>query len=553
MTGKWHLRKEPTDFGFSRYFGHLSGACNFFKGDKTFRLNGEPWKVPESGFYTTVADIDFALEFLKEARTSQQPFYLYVAFNAPHAPLHALPSDYAKYKGRYNAGWDKVRDARIAKQKELGLLPADLKPSPRPFHIRAWDKLVPWQRDYEINRMVTLAAMIDRIDQEIGRLVEALRENNELENTMILFVSDNGACPYDRRKPLLNVEPTNGDISLADSTGWAWARNAPFRFYKQNQFEGGISTPGIVHWPAGLKTDPGSITDTPAHLIDVLPTVADLTGATIPDQHPERELRPVSGVSLRPIFEGKKLNRPEPIHLQFSSDFGLREGDWKLVSFKGQQWELYNLANDRAEVNNLADTEGERLNSMIAKWKSMSRDVLRSERLADPKMKPAEDPKSNREWTVFSDSIEPPAFQQRKKKRTSSHDIRTRKNTAMIRKSDSLELTFTGEDPGIAIDLRNHKDLPKGPYILSFELTTDWKGKGDVFYTTDKKTILPKGTHIEYDIEGTEAPQKIEIALKTEELIGQLRIDITDDIGSAKIEKLQLLDKGRKALLNWTK
>ena len=416
MTGKWHLKKEPTDFGFERYFGHLSGACNFFRGDKTFRLNGEPWKVPESGFYTTVAKVDFALEFLEEARKSEKPFYLYVAFNAPHAPLHALPEDYAKYKGRYGSGWDKMRDVRIARQKDLGLLPKDLKPSPRPPHIRAWDKLVPWQRDHEINRMVTLAAMIDRVDQEVGRLVEDLKSNGELENTMILFVSDNGACPYDRRAPQMNVEPTNGNVALGDSTGWAWARNAPFRFYKQNQFEGGISTPGIIHWPAGLKTEPGSIVDTPVHLIDVLPTLADLTDATIPEEHPTRSLRPVSGISLRPILEGKALKRAEPIYLQFAFDWGLRDGDWKLVSFKGQEWELYNMANDRTELSDLAKAEPKRLKEMIAKWRSMSANVLHHDRLADAQTSPAQYPKSNREWTVFSDSDKPPARKPRVKR-----------------------------------------------------------------------------------------------------------------------------------------
>ncbi|TWU43045.1 Arylsulfatase [Novipirellula aureliae] len=414
MAGKWHLKEQPTDFGFDRYFGHLSGACNYFAGDNSFRLNGEPWTVPKSDFYTTVANIDYALDFLGQARQTSKPFYLYVAFNAPHAPLHALPEDYAKYKGRYDAGWDIIRDARIAKQKATGLLPQDLVPSPRPEHVRAWDKLVPWQRDYEINRMVTLAAMIDRVDQEVGRLVDDLRRHDELDNTMILFVSDNGACPYDRKVPRLNVEPTNANVSLADSTGWSWARNAPFRFYKQNQFEGGISTPGILHWPSGLKRQAGTIVDTPVHLIDVLPTLADVAGATIPSEHPERDLRPVSGVSLKPILAGDELDRPEPIHLQFATDYGLRDGDWKLVNFKGQAWELYNMVEDRAETNNLAAAEPERLNRMIEKWKQMSLDVLKSPRLANPKILPAEDPKSNREWTVYSDTDELPVRWTRK-------------------------------------------------------------------------------------------------------------------------------------------
>lgn len=234
---------------------------------------------------------------------------------------------------------------------------------------------------------------------------------------MILFVSDNGACPYDRPAPRLNVEPTNGNIALGDSTGWAWARNAPFRFYKQNQFEGGISTPGIVHWPAGLKTEPGSIIDAPVHLIDVLPTLADLSGATVPTEHPTRALRPVSGISLRPILEGKTLKRSDPIYLQFAYDWGLRDGDWKLVNFKGQQWELYNMVNDRTELTDLAKAEPERLNDMITKWRAMSSGVLHHERLANATTKPAEYPKSNREWTVFSDSDEPPKRAPKKKRK----------------------------------------------------------------------------------------------------------------------------------------
>ena len=564
MTGKWHLKREPTDFGFERYFGHLSGACNFFKGDNSFRLNGEQWNVPavlnDKTFYTTVADVDFAIDFLSEARKKEKPFYLYVAFNAPHAPLHALPEDYAKYKGRYTEGWDEIRDSRIKKQIQSGLLPDTLTPSPRPPHVRAWKDVVRWQRDYETNRMVTLAAMIDRVDQEIGRLVNNLKDHDELDNTLILFVSDNGACPYDRRELLLDVEPTNGDVALANSTPWAWARNAPFRFYKQNQFEGGISSPGIVHWPSGLKTEPGAIVDTPAHLIDVLPTLADLAGASIPEEYPQRELRPVSGVSLRPVFEGRKLNRPEPIHLQFSSDYGLRDGDWKVVSFKGQEWELYNVANDRTENNNLAASEPERLAAMVEKWKNMSRDVLYSSKLANPKMLPAETPKSNRQWTVFSDSNEPflTAPGKKGKPRTVGkskvlrNSIRARKNTRLERNGDLFQLTFTGDDPGIAIDFRNAPISPAGPYVLTFVLTTDWKGQGDIFFTTDKSAVLPRGENITFPVVGGRQPQEVCLEIDTAEQLYQLRIDVADGPGNATLRKLRLLDDNGNVLEDWS-
>lgn len=552
MSGKWHLKKEPTDFGFDRYFGHLSGACNFFKGDNTFRLNGKPWKVPDTGFYTTVAKVDHALEFLEESRKADDPFYLYLAFNAPHAPLHALPEDYAKYKGRYDAGWDKVRDTRIAKQKELGILSKNLKASPRPPHIRAWDKLVPWQQDYEINRMVTLAAMIDRVDQEIGRLIKDLEKNKQLDNTFILFVSDNGACPYDRRKPLLDVEPTNGDIALADSTGWAWARNAPFRFYKQNQFEGGISTPGILHWPAGTKLKPGAVIDTPVHLIDVLPTLTEISKSTIPSKHPTRELRPVSGVSFLPIIENTNFIRPEPLYLQFSKDFGLRDGDWKLVNFKGQEWELYNLAEDRTELNNLAASEPKRLQSMITKWQEISRNILHSEKIANTKLTPASNPKANREWTKFSDANEPPTSVQKKGGRTGKLFIRARKNTKLTRKDNALHLSFTGDDPGIAMDFRRTTKPPIGPYFLSFTLTTSSKDTGHLYFTTNQTSVLPKGAPISFPVNGDNTPQKIRIAIDTNKSLHQLRLDVSSGPGKAIIEELKLLDQNRKTLLDWT-
>ncbi|MDB4523598.1 arylsulfatase [Akkermansiaceae bacterium] len=556
MTGKWHLKKEPTDFGFQRYWGHLSGACNFFKGDSTFRLNGEHWDVPKSDFYTTVANVDFALKFLQESRKARNPFYLYLAFNAPHAPLHALPGDYAKYKGRYNAGWDKIRDARIVKQKKLGILPKDLRPSPRPLHVREWGKIVPWQQKYEINRMVTLAAMIDRVDQEIGRLVEDLEKNKQLDNTLILFVSDNGACPYDRRKPLLNVEPTNGDTFLADSTGWAWARNSPFRYYKQNQFEGGISSPGIAHWPAGLKTKPGGISHTPVHLIDVLPTLAQVAHAKIPQIHSRRELRPVSGTSFAPIFKDKPISRKTPLHFQFAKDFALRDGKWKAVSFKGEEWELYDLSGDRTELNNLAKKHPDRLRNMVAQWQKISSEVLHSPKLSDAKMIPTQNPHKNREWTFFSDSPHPsetsPERRPRKNKGQDPLKIRARKNTSLVREGNALFLTFTGEDPGIAMDIRRLNEFAIGPYYLSFDLTTDTEGTGEIFFTTNQATILPKGNHLRFPIVSSPKSQKIQVELKTAKKLYQLRLDVLEGPGEAVIQNLKLLDHDKKTLINWT-
>lgn len=401
MTGKWHLGKQPTDFGFHRYFGHLSGACNYYRGDKTFRLNGQPWQVPEQGFYTTVADVDFALKFLAEARATQKPWFLYVAFNAPHAPLQPLAQDYRKYLGRYDAGWDVIRAARVKKQAQLGLFGKPVQPCPRPDHIPAWDSLSTARKNWEGRRMAAYAGLIDRIDQELGRLVADLKRAGEFDNTLILFLSDNGACPYDRRHVGMDKEPYQPDTTWSDSTGWAWVRNSPFRFYKQNQFEGGVATPAIIHWPAGLKTKAGTLVHTPAHLVDVLPTLAELAGTTLPRQWPERKLEPVSGVSLVSILNGKPLERRHPIHLLFGSDRGLRDGDWKLVSFRSHPWELYNLADDRTELHDLAAEKPEIRDRLAKVWYEMAENVLHAPPKARGPAATTPSPYQNPEWTDF--------------------------------------------------------------------------------------------------------------------------------------------------------
>jgi arylsulfatase len=399
MTGKWHLDKEPTDFGFQKFFGHLSGATNFFTGDNTFRLNAAKWEVPEEGFYTTTANVDYGLRFIAEAREEMKPFFLYIAFNAPHAPLQPLKEDYEKYRHRYEGGWDGINAARFAKQKEVGLLPSDTKPSPRPAHIPAWDKLSPEIRDWESRRMAAYAGMIDRVDRETGRIIADLEKAGELDNTLIVFLSDNGACPYDRQNIGKDLEPHDPKSRWTDSTGWAWARNTPFRFYKQNQFEGGISTPAIFHWPAGIKAPKGSVTEAPAHLVDLLPTLAEIAGAEIPTAFPEREPTPLAGTSLTPILAGEKWESRPPIHLLYESDRGLRDGDWKLVSFKSQPWELYDISKDRTELNNLAAAEPARVKAMSKAWHDIAKDTMGKD------FKPVSDKAESRrhpEWSDYS-------------------------------------------------------------------------------------------------------------------------------------------------------
>ncbi|HRX53619.1 MAG TPA: sulfatase-like hydrolase/transferase [Verrucomicrobiales bacterium] len=206
MVGKWHLSGQPTDVGFQRYWGHLSGATNYFTGDGSFRLDGATWEVPSQlnghPFYTTHANVDFAIDFLKQHRDSAdgRPFFLYTAFNAPHYPLQAPEEVVKKYKGRYDKGWDVLRRERHRRQTDSGLLPEKWELSPRPDHIPAWDSLGEAQKKWEASRMEVFAAMVDLLDHNVGRLVSWLKENRLYENTLILFCSDNGACPFERTK-----------------------------------------------------------------------------------------------------------------------------------------------------------------------------------------------------------------------------------------------------------------------------------------------------------------------------------------------------------------
>lgn len=380
MSGKWHLDKEPTDFGFQRYFGHLSGACNFFTGDNTFRLNGEKYDVPKTlngrRFYTTHAVTDFALEFLDDAVSSKNPFLLYVAYNAPHYPLQAPEREVRKYDGKYDGGWDQIRARRYQKQLETGVIPARWKNAPRPDHVPAYDSLPAGEKQWEADRMEVFAAMVDVLDQNIGRLVAGLKAKGVWENTLFLFCSDNGACPFERTAGR-NLKPWDENSYWTYDASWAYAGNTPFRLYKQNQHEGGISSPMIAHWPAGLKTSPGSITDQPGHLIDFMATFLDVGHAEYPARIAERTIDPLQGKSLLPILQGGQRAGHETLYFHFGNDRALRQGDWKLVSAKQGKWELYDMNADRTETNDLADRHPDRVAAMSKEWFRLAENVDR--------------------------------------------------------------------------------------------------------------------------------------------------------------------------------
>ncbi|MDG1324193.1 MAG: arylsulfatase [Opitutales bacterium] len=373
MSGKWHLSKQPTDFGFQKYWGHLSGACNFFIGDNSFRLNGEDWTVPKNlngkPFYTTHAITDFALDFIREGKIGKtsNPFFLYVAYNAPHYPLHAPKKDVLKYSGKYDGGWDNLRNARYAKQISNSIILPKFKLSPRAPHVPSWNSIKQSEKLWEADRMEVFAAMVDLVDQNIGRLIEDLKRRKVFDDTLFLFCSDNGGCPFERTRGR-NLKPWDPNSYWTYDASWSQASNTPFRLYKQNQHEGGISSPLIAHWPNGLRTEAGSITRQPAHLIDFMATFLELGHAKYPKEVGDRIIDPLEGRSLTPIFKGKQRREHETLYFRFGTDRALRQGKWKLVSAKGGKWELYDIENDRTELNDLSAKFPRQVSAMASEW-----------------------------------------------------------------------------------------------------------------------------------------------------------------------------------------
>ncbi len=418
MSGKWHVTKHrgpdgpkynwPRQRGFDRFFGTIHGAGSFYDPCSLARDNTQ---IPPGSddFYYTNAISDNAVKFVREhtarvpAKGGANPFFMYVAYTAPHWPMHALPRDIAKYKGRYARGWDALRAERHKRMIEMGIVQSKWKLTDRDSRVPPWEQAE--NKQWHQRRMEVYAAMVDCLDQGIGRIVSELRKADDFENTLIFFLADNGGCAeeYGSRGPIKperskeiplkpmdknalqrdmqpkvtrdgrpvrtgeGVMPGPADTYIAYGRPWANASNTPFRLYKHWVHEGGIATPLIVHWPRRIKAR-SELRHQPGHLIDIMATCADVAGTEYPSSYNGHKIIPLEGKSLVPAFADNPIKR-EAIYWEHEGNRAIRVGKWKLVA-KGKKgpWELYDLDADRTETDNLAAVHPDRVKQMVAMW-----------------------------------------------------------------------------------------------------------------------------------------------------------------------------------------
>ena len=415
--GKWHVGDfDPTTRGFDAFYGFNGGyGINSWDERMMVRFPAGPTPKPKMPFFATEAITDNALDFIQSARRRKgHPWLLYLAYQAPHFPLQAPKEDIDRYVPEYEQGWDSIRAKRLERMKGLGLVPADTTLTPRARipspevakrheslttdgNNPPWDSLPADRRADLARRMATYAAMVERMDQNIGRVVAELRRSGEFDNTLILFLSDNGACGewdpfgFDLKAPdpaltklgmgvnlgtqagpnLLHTGEALMHMGAADTfmsygCGWANACNTPLRLYKHYGHEGGISTPFIVHWPAGIKAK-AEFRQQPTHLVDIMATCVAVSGAAYPAKWEGHDILPMEGRSLLPAFDDRPIER-DFIAWEHEGNKAIRAGDWKLVAFAGQTWELYHITKDRTEQHNLADKEPAKVKDLADKW-----------------------------------------------------------------------------------------------------------------------------------------------------------------------------------------
>jgi arylsulfatase len=382
MTGKWHLGQQhgtpPWERGFTRSLNSPAGGIYFpkQKNRPELFLNGKKYAKDDPIFgkhwYSVGLWTDWGLKFANEAIDAKQPFFLYIAQCAPHFPLMAPQKIIAKYRGKFKQGWDKLREARHRRQIDLELVDPAWPLSPRPEEVPAWDSLSQHEQDRFDHMMAIYAAMIDRIDFNVGKLVSHLKKRNALDNTLILFLSDNGGNaetgPNGRYQ---GKRPGGPGSSLFLGQSWATLANTPFRRYKHFTHEGGISTPLVAHWPEGIPRERhGKLESQPSHLIDIMATIVEISRAKYPTEFNGNRIQGMEGVSLVPAFAGKPLNRNAPIYFAHEGNRAIRQGKWKLVMKYQEPWELYDIDADRTELHDLASEKPELAKSMAADWEA---------------------------------------------------------------------------------------------------------------------------------------------------------------------------------------
>jgi len=398
MSGKWHLGQDngtpPWVRGFERTLSLRAGGMyfpnqNYQGGDNTLTsraqeplyLNGTATPRDADVFgkdwYSTYLWADFGLKFIDEARQANKPFFLYLPFNAPHFPLMAPADLIAKYRGKYKKGWDQLRQERYERQIQMKLVDAKWPLSPREADTPAWDSLSEQMKDRFDYQMAVYAAMIEAIDISVGRLVKGLESRGILDNTVIFFMSDNGANAESGPDGRFNGDPPGGPNSdLYLGMNWAAVGDTPFRRFKHFTHEGGIASPLIMYWPKGITANRrGVIEQQPANVIDIMSTIVSVTGAKYPGEFKGHTIHPMEGISLLPALAGGTLNRAQPLFWEHEGNRAVRSGNWKIVSRFPDDWELYDIAADRVERNNVAAQHQDVVKMLSDEWEAWAKRI----------------------------------------------------------------------------------------------------------------------------------------------------------------------------------
>jgi arylsulfatase len=351
----------------------IGGGGNYFFLDpwRTMAKDDERFVPSGDDYYITDAFSRNAVDFIEEYGPKEEPFFLYVPYTSPHWPLHAWPEDIAKYAGKYKDGWDALRESRRKRMIELGLVKAEWELTPRDEKAPAWEDVE--NQEFLDLKMAVYAAQIDRMDQGIGKILAKIREIGEEENTLVMFLADNGGCAEEVDRGVKGVPPGDKYSFLSYGLPWANASNTPFRLYKHWVHEGGISTPLVAYWPKVIE-QAGELTHQPGHLIDLMATCVDVAGAEYPKTYCGKEITPLEGKSLFPVFQGKEREGHEAIFWEHEGNRAVRKGNWKLVSLHDGGWELYDLESDRTEMHDLSERHPEKLEELRGLYETWAKE-----------------------------------------------------------------------------------------------------------------------------------------------------------------------------------